>query len=340
MPYYVYVSLQEDDKILISTMDAATGKLQPRDDVAVGGGPAPLAVNPERKVLYVGRRGNREVSSYRIDQATAGLSLMGTVSLDTDPCYLSTDRKGRFLLASYYEGAKVSVHPISEDGEASAPPAQLLDTARGAHSIQTDPSNTFAFVPHIAVRGPNAIFQFRFDEITGRLTPNSPPRVTPEEELGPRHFCFHPNGGILYSSNEQGCSITAYRFDSSSGTLAAFQTISTLPEDFAGRNSCSQIQISASGKFLYAPNRGHNSIACFSVDPSTGRLTSIGQVLSEAVPRAFGLDPTGNFLFAAGLESGRLASYRINSDTGALTPLETYVVGKRPMWVMVIELPG
>jgi 6-phosphogluconolactonase len=206
--------------------------------------------------------------------------------------------------------------------------------------MQTDPSNKFAFVPHIPGNGPNAIFQFRFDEHTGHLTSNSPLRVEPKEHLGPRHFCFHPTQDILYFSNERGCSVTGYRLDTATGTLSAFQTITTLPAGYTERNTCSQIQIASSGKFLYAPNRGHNSIAGFAVDPSTGWLTPIGHVSTEPVPSAFSLDPESTFLFAAGNQSGRLASYRINGETGALTPLETYAVGQRPMWVLMTRLGG
>jgi len=340
MPYYMYVSLQDDDKILVFTMDAGTGKLTPKAEVPVSGGPAALAISPDRNALYVGHRGAPGISSFRIDQDTGGLVQIGTVSLDIDPIFLSTDRKGRFLLTSSYAGAHAAVHAIGDDGAVSGPPIQRVDTATGAHSIQTDPSNKFAFVPHIAGRGPNAIFQFRFDENTGHLTPNSPLRVEPEEHLGPRHYCFHPTQDILYFSNEQACSVTGYRLDPSAGTLSAFQTITTLPAGYTGNNTCSQIQISASGKFLYAPNRGHNSIACFSVDGSSGRLTAIAQTPSEAIPNAISLDPEGNFLFAAGQESGRLASYRINGDTGELTPLETYPLGQRPVWILVTSLGG
>jgi len=352
MACYMYVSLQDDDKISVFTMDAETGKLTPRSEMRVPGGPSPLAISPDRKVLYVGHRGSSEISSFRIHQATGGLRKSGTVSLEAAPTFLSTDRKGRYLLAAYYQGAHAAVHPLGDDGRVGEPPIVWLETATGAHAMQTDRSNRFAFVPHIArfndnvmqpVRetyGPNAIFQFRFDENTGHLTPNSPLRVEPEERLGPRHFCFHPNLDILYFSNEQGCSVTGYRLDTSTGTLSAFQTITTLPAGYTGRNTCSQIQIAASGKFLYVPNRGHNSIASFSVDPSTGRLRAIGQVSTEPVPSAFSLDPEGKFLFAAGSESGRLASYRINGDTGELTPLETYSVGKRPMWVLMTSLGG
>lgn len=340
MPYCMYVSIQGEDKILRFAMDPETGQLEPQGDVAVPGGPAPLAVDPAKKFLHVARRGECKISSFGIDQHTGALSLIGAVSLESDPCYLATDRTGKFLLSAYYEGSGVAVHPIGDDGAACSPPVERLTTARGAHSIQTDPSNRFAFVPHIAGRGPNQIWQFKFDGGTGHLTPNTPAKVIPEGEVGPRHFCFHPSKNILYFSNEQGCSVTAYRFDAPAGTLTAMQTVSTLPDDFAGRNTCSQIQIAPSGRFLYAPNRGHNSIACFAVNAATGLLTWIGCAPSEAVPRAFSLDPEGKFLFAAGLESGRLAAYRIDADTGALQPLKIYPVGTKPMWVLITKLAG
>ena len=338
MPSFMYVSLQGDDKILRFTVDAATGDLTPQEAVTVPGGPAPIAVDPARRFLYVARRGERKISSYRIDQGSGALSMIGTVSLATDPCYISTDRKGRFLLSAYYEGRGVSIHPIGDDGAAGDPPVEQLETARGAHCFQTDPSNRFAFVPHIAGRGPNEIWQFRFDERTGRVTPNSPPKAIPDQPVGPRHYCFHPSKDLVYFSNEQGCSVTVYRLDAASGTLTAMQTVSTLPQGYDGKNSCSQIQIAPSGRFLYAPNRGHNSIAGFAVDTTTGLLTSLGQTPSEQIPRAFSLDPEGKFLYAAGLESGRLAAYRIDADTRVLHPLKTYPLGARPMWVMIIRV--
>ena len=336
MASYLYVSLAGEDKISIFTMDPGTGRLLLQEDVAVGGGPAPLAVDPQSRFLYAGLRSIREISSFRIDQTTGGLSLIGTVSLDADPCYLRTDRKGGFLLSSYYGAGRAAVHPIGADGVVGGSPVEWLSTANKAHSIQTDPSNRFAFVPHVA--GPNLIFQFEFDETTGALKPNAVPVVIPEEESGPRHFCFHPSKDIAYFVNEQGCSVTAYHFDPSAGTLAAFQTVSTQPESFDGENSCAQIQITPSGRFLYAPNRGHDSIACFSVDASTGELTAIGHQPTEKTPRAFTLDPEGRFLFAAGLDSGVLAAYRIDLQSGVLKPLETYAVGKQPMWVLGVRL--
>src|SRR5918996_3544748 len=341
MPYYMYVSLQDDDKILLFTMDAGTGKLTPKGEVPVAGGPSPLTMSSDRKVLYVGHRNVPGISSFRIDPDTGALTQSGRVSPEAAPTFLSTDRTGRYVLSAYYQGAHAAVHPVGHDGAVGDPPIEWFETAIGAHAIQTDPSNQFAFVPHIDNRGgPNAIFQFKFDPHTGHLTPNSPLRVGQPAGTGPRHFCFHPSKDILYFSNEQGSSVTGYHLDPAHGTLSAFQTISTLPTGYRQSNTCSQIQIAPSGKFLYAPNRGHNSIACFYVNASFGQLTSIGQVPTEAVPSAFSLDPEGNFLYAAGSESDRLASYRVNSDTGELTALETYPVGKRPMWVLMTHLGG
>jgi 6-phosphogluconolactonase len=338
MPYVMYVALQGDDKLLRFTMDSTTGKLTPQEEVAVPGGPAPLAVDPQRRFLYVARRGACIMSSFCIAPGTGNLTPIGDVALESDPCYIATDRSGKFLFSAYYQAGKAAVHPIGNDGAAYGPPVEWRDTARGAHCMQADPSNRFVFVPHIAGNGPNAIFLFRFDAQTGRLTPNTPPRVSPERPDGPRHYCFHPTKNLLYFSNEQGCSVTTYALDPTSGGLSPMQTVSTLPEGYTGQNTCSQIQITPSGKFLYAPNRGHHSIACFAVDAASGHLTPRGHMPSETVPRAFSLDPTGTFLYAAGLESGRLASYRIDDTTGRLKPLEVYPVGTRPMWVLILRL--
>ncbi len=349
MPYALYVCLQDEDKIVAFIMDAATGQLTPHAEVPVAGGPSVLALSPDRQVLYVGQRGQPALSSFRIDHATGGLTLQGTVTSTHAPTFLAPDRTGRYVLAAYYQGGYAAVHPLGADGAVGAPPCDTLATAMGAHAIQTDPSNQFAFVPHIArfndnvlepLResvGPNMIVQLKFDAQTGRLTPNTPLQVEPATRLGPRHYCFHPTLPVVYFSNEQGCSVTAYRLDPATGTLTAVHTLTTLPVGFSARNTCSQIHLTASGQFLYVGNRGHNSLAGFAVDATTGQLTALGHVATEAVPSAFGLDPTGQFVFAAGTASGRLASYHINGETGALTPLETYAVGQRPAAVLVTQ---
>jgi 6-phosphogluconolactonase len=350
MPDALYVCAQDEDKIAIFAIDGETGRLEPRIEVSVSGGPSVLAISPNRQVLYVGQRGVPAISSYRIDQRSGGLTLQRTVSSSHAPTFLAPDRTGRYLLSAYYQGGFAAVHRLGEDGAVGAEPVTRLDTATGAHAIGTDRSNRFAFVPHIARLndnvlepprdnpGPNMILQFRFDAETGQLRPNSPFRVELTERLGPRHYCFHPSLDLVYFSNEQGCGVTGYRLDPSAGTLTAIQTISSLPDGYSARNTCSQIHLIPSGRFLYVANRGHNSIAGFAVDPANGRLSALGQAATEAVPSAFGLDPAGHFLFAAGSTTGRLASYRINDQTGALTPLATYAVGQRPMAVLATRL--
>jgi 6-phosphogluconolactonase len=350
MPYSVYVCLQDNDKIVAFAMDADTGQLTPQAEVPAAGGPSVMALSPDRRTLYVGHRTQPTISSFRIDPNSGGLTLLGTVAPAHAPTFLAPDRTGRYLLCAYYQGSGAAVHPVAADGAVGAPPVDELATAAGAHAIATDPSNQFAFVPHIARLndnvleppkenpGPNMILQFRFDAQTGRLTPNSPFRVEPAERLGPRHYCFHPTQDLVYFSNEQGCSVTGYRLDRETGTLSAVQTITTLPDGYTARNTCSQIHITALGRFLYVANRGHNSIAGFAVDAVTGHLTGIGHVSTEAVPSAFSLDPAGNFVFAAGTASGRLASYRISGETGALTPLAIYAVGQRPAAVLATRL--
>ena len=343
MATYLYVSLQGDDVIARYDLDTATGGLANRVEFPLAGMPAPMATDPAKRFLFVGRRrpGDFGMTSFSIDGDSGDLERINDINLGGNPVHVSVDRTGKYLLSAYYYQARVGVHGFDDDGRLDPTPIEWRETGIGAHYIQTDASNRYAFVPHIAEgsqTGPNAIFQFRFDESTGRLTPNAPDRANPTSPEGPRHICFNPNLDVVYSSNEQGCSVTAYRFDADAGTLSPFQTAPTLPEDFTERNTCSQIQITPSGRFLYAPNRGHNSVAGFAVDGADGSLTAIGRVATEAVPRAFSLDTTGSYLYASGLETGRLASYRVNQDSGELEPLEVYDIGQEPMWVLVIDL--
>lgn len=352
MPDILYVGLQDEDRIATFAIDAATGALTRQGDIAVAGGPSVLALGPDRRVLYVGTRDPAAISSFRIDQRTGTLARQGSVAAADAPTFLAPDRTGRYLLSAYYQGGYAAVHPLAADGAVGAPLLDRQDTAIGAHAIATDPSNRFAFVPHISrvqdnvleppknIPGPNFIAQFRFDAETGRLTPNMPFRVEQDALVGPRHYCFHPERDLVYFSDEQGCSVSVYRLDPATGALSSVQRIGTLPDGFSGRNTCSQIHLTPSARFLYVGNRGHNSIAGFAVDEATGRLEPRGRVATEAVPSAFGLDPSGNFLFAAGTATGRLAAYRIDQGTGTLTPLTVYEAGKRPAAVLAVSLTG
>jgi len=352
MPDMLYVGLQDDDKIAVFALDGDRGELTKRADVAASGGPSVMAISPDRNTLYVGYRAQPSIASYRIDPANGGLSLLGTAVQADAPTFLAPDRTGRYMLCAYYQGGYVAVYPIAADGSIGAAVVDTQKTAVGAHAIAADPSNRFAFVPHIARvqdnvleppknnPGPNVILQYRFDTQTGRLSPNTPHRVEQGDLVGPRHYIHHPSLDVVYFSNEQGCSVTAYRLDPASGTLSSVGTTSTLPAGHSERTTCSQIHLTPSGRYLYVGNRAANgsSIAAFAVDPATGQLTAGGHTQTEAVPSAFCLDPAGHFLFATGTASGRLASYRINQQTGALTPLAVAEVGQRPGTVLATRL--
>src|SRR4051812_5212548 len=299
----LFVCLQDENKIASCAIDAASGALSRQGDIAVAGGPSVLALGPDRRVLYVGTRDPAAISSFRIDQKTGALDPQGSIATEDAPTFLAPDRTGRYLLSAYYQGGYAAVHPLAPEGAVGAPLLDRHDTAIGAHAIATDPSNRFAFIPHISrvqdnvleppknIPGPNFIAQFRFDAETGRLTPNAPFRVEQAELIGPRHYYFHPNRDLVYFSDEQGCSVSVYRLDPATGTLSVVQQVSTLPDGFSGRNTCSQIYLTSSARFLYVGNRGHNSIAGFAVDAATGHLKPLGNAPTEAVPSAFGLDP-------------------------------------------------
>jgi 6-phosphogluconolactonase len=344
----LYVGLQDADKVAVFSIDAA-GKLAKQGEVAVAGGPSVMAVGNDRKVLYIGQRGDPAITTFRIDPKTGGLSAGATAAQPHAPTFLAPDRSGRFMLVAYYQGGGAAVFRLAGDGTVGAASQDWLATATGAHAIATDRSNRFAYVPHIArvqdnvleppknIAGPNVIMQFRFDAESGRLSANAPLQVAQPDLVGPRHYCFHPSLDLVYFSNEQGCSVTSYRIGPD-GTLAPLQTISTLPAGYTARNTCSQIHLTPSARFLYVGNRGHNSIAGFSVASDTGLLTPAGHAPTEPVPSAFCLDPEGKFLFAAGTASGRVASYRIDGAHGTLTPLAVQDVGPRPAAVAAVSL--
>ena len=340
MPHYMYVAVQEDDKISTFIVNPDDGSLAHQRDLVVSGGPFTMALSPDGNHLYVGCREDPQLISYDIDQSNGELSRTGMIALGFNPTFIGTDRKGRYVLSAYYQGAHVGVHPIGDDGSVGAPPVVWLETATGAHAMQTDPTNTYAFVPHIAGNGPNRIYQFRFDENTGQIQPNDPAQVEPEGFHGPRHFCFHPSLDVLYFSNEQGSSVGAYRLDPGTGALSQFQTVPTIPGDFTERNTCSQIQVSRSGRLLYAPNRGHNSIACFTVDTATGELAAAGIVPAEPIPNALAVGPDDRFLYSAGQESGNMATFSVATDSGELARVATTPLGNRPAWISIVQLPG
>ena len=282
--------------------------------VILPGAPADLAVSPDHRFLYadVSVDGTHQYLSFHIDAASGALQPFGQPAhVGPYPCYLHVDGSGRWLLAAYYSEGMVTVHAIGEDGAAGARVQQLV-TATKAHCIQTDAANRFAFAPHVGDE--NAIWQFRFDADTGQLSANDPPKASPASGQGPRHICFHPNGRFAFSNGEQGSTVTSWSYDTHAGTLTPLHMLSTLPGDWQGDNSSSQINIAPDGRHVYCCNRGHDSIAGFAVDGDTGGLTAIGTFPTVGTPRPLAVAPDGACLFVAGTQ---LRVFRIAED-GAL----------------------
>lgn len=336
MPYFAYFSIAKENKILVHQMDFKTGDLTFCQMITVDGTPGPLAVDTEQRYFYAGLRSTEQIATFSIEPTNGNLNFVGQTKLPSNPCYIALDRTNKYLLSAYYGAGGVASNLINDDKTVQPEPISWIDTAEHAHCIMTDTSNRYAFTPHTVE--PNSIYQFLFSAKTGQLRPNSTPVVKAGHGEGPRHYCHHPHQNLVYVANENGSSVTAYQLHIDDGQLTALQTLSTLPESFEEKNTCAQIHLHPTGKFLYVANRGHDSIAIFTVSNDSGHLTAVGNQATEPTPRTFNLDPSGNFLFAAGQDSGKLAAYRIDPRTGLLTSLRNYYLGKNPMWVMILEM--
>ncbi|MDA1315450.1 MAG: lactonase family protein [Acidobacteria bacterium] len=332
---FVYVSVSGENRIAVFRLDEKTGALEPAGSLDVDGSPGPIWPHPSRPEFFAALRSTDKLATLDVDRSTGLLSVAHETTPGASSAFVLPDPSGRFLLSAYYGAGKVMVHAIVDDGALSPQPLQVIETDVNAHCIRLDPSGRYAFVPHT---GPNAMFQFRWDGQSGRLTANDPPRVpnTPPG-AGPRHIFFHPTLPVAYTANEIGSSVTVHAFNPSNGTLDAVQTLSTLPEGFAGNNTCADVEVTPDGRFVYVSNRGHDSIAAFRVDKSSGRLEAIGQFPTERTPRSFNIDPSGRYMVAAGQSSGTLATYRLDAASGRLERLDTYEVGKSPAWVMIVD---
>lgn len=333
---WLFVSLLQEKKIVTYERDGSTGALTRRVETDCPAEPAFLSTTPDQRILFASFRSTGELASFRINPKSGRLTPISVVSGGADPAYIIPDRTGKYLLSAYYEADKVAVHRLNEDGSLSASAIQTIPTADKAHGFAIDSKNRMAFVPHT---GANRIYQFSFNQKTGRLTPGNPPFITTPTENHPRHLVLHPSDQWAYVSNEAGDSIGVYKIDRKNGTLSSIQTMSTLPPEFDGeKNATARCEMTPDGRFVYVANRGHDSIACFSVNQTTGKVTSLGQVATEKTPRSFTIDAQGRFLYAAGQSSGRLAAFRIRAD-GSLNRFATYESGPVSWWALAVDTP-
>jgi 6-phosphogluconolactonase (cycloisomerase 2 family) len=350
--------------IHIFRADRDTGAMVPAGVFEMGTSPSCLVLNAAATRLYsanetdrVGNDKEGTVSAFAVDQVDGHLALLGTVgSGGAGPTYVSIHPSGRFVLVANYFGGSVSVLPLLADGRlgkatdvkkdagkigptkpTTAPPGSFASSGHDrthAHMIQADTAGRF--VLHVDL-GMDRIFVWKFQAQTGVLTPNDPHAVSLPPGSGPRHFHFHPNGGWLYSLQEEASTIASFDYDAATGHLAPRQTVSTLPPGFTGSNFCSEILVSADGRFVYVGNRLHDSIGILSIG-ETGDLTLIGEEWTRGdYPRSFNFDPTGRFLYCCNQRGDNIAVFRVNRQTGGLTFTGQYVPVGNPSHIVFLD---
>ena len=354
--YLVYVGTYTGPKsqgIYALKFDAVKGSV---DELGLAGeiqSPSFLALHPNHKYLYaVSELGNNgkntaSVSGFAIDFATGKLKLLNkVVTGGGGACHLVVDKTQKMLLVANYGTGSVAAFQVKQDGTLSEATAlkqhagSSVDPKRQrgphAHAVVLSRDNRFVFVPDL---GLDEIVSYKIDPSGATLIANDPAFVKLTPGLGPRHFAFHPNNKFAYGLNEMGSSVSAFSYDARSGALNTLQTVSTLPEGFTGENNSAEIAIDNAGRFLYASNRGNDSITQFAIDSRKGTLTKLEVTPTQGrTPRNFVIDPTGRYLLAANQDSDSIVIFRIDQHSGKLSPTGTTV--KVPSPVCIQFVPG
>ena len=335
--------------IYVYRMNLSTGELIFEWEVKGVLNPSFLAVHPTKNFLYAvnearsfaGEEGGG-VSAFAMDPISGELNLLNAYSSrGQDPCYISIEQTGRYVLVANYTSGNVAMLPIQEDGQLG--PATDVDQHSGssvdakrqdnpyAHCILPDPTNRFAIAADL---GADKLYIYRMDLENGKL--NHHAEVSVQPGAGPRHVIFHPNGQYLYLINELNSTVIVYRYDSKDATLEELQTLSTLPEGFKGENLCADLRIC--GKYLYVSNRKHDSIAWFLIDEDSGCLAYRGEIPSGGrEPRGLTIDPSGSFALAAHERSDNVVIFKIDSETGRLSETGHAAKISQPVYVKFIE---
>ncbi len=325
------------------------GKLTPPELAAEISSPGFLALHPNGQVLYAtGRRaGEASLVAYRISQTKGRTSLVLMNSQpvgDGGAAHLSTDRSGKVLMSAQYGGGSTAIFPLRKDGSIGAR-AQLIKHEGGsgvvpgrqdkshAHWVGTSPDNRFVFVPDL---GLDKVAIYQLDSEQAKLKFHGFGQVPPG--CGPRHMKFHTGGRFIYVLNELDLSVTAFAYDVAQGRMTPFQTIRTVPVREKAKEtfvSASEIRVHPTGRFLYAANRGHDTLTAFAIDAENGRLRLIErEPIRGSWPRNFNIDPTGKWLLVAGRDSNTLAVFAIDIDNGELTYTRTMVMVPTPICVV------
>lgn len=355
--YLVYVGTYTDHEskgIYAYRFDSRTGRLTPLGLAAESQNPSFLAVSSEGRFLYVSNeldsyqgQPTGAASAFAIDSGTGKLTLLNQVSShDSGPAHVTLDRTGKFALMSNYNQGSVAVLAVLNDGRLGDLSSFVQHRGSSVnkqwqqgphvHAVVLSPDNRFALV---ADPGIDQVVTYSFDATNGKV--GAEPRIAHASPgSGPRHLVFDPRGRFLYVITELFSSIVTYSYDPAEGELHEIGSISTLPEGFADTSYAAEIAIHPSGKFLYASNRGHDSIAVFTIDAAKGVLARVEFVPTNGKrPRNFALDPTGSWLLAANQDSGSVVIFRVNRKSGRLTPTGQSVPVPSPACVTFVPLP-
>ncbi len=313
--------------------------------------PSFLISSPDGRFLYAvcetdqyqGATGG-SVSAFFIGRNGSDLAYLNDrSSLGAHPCHLTISRNGKFVLVANYTGGNISVLPVLADGSlgeaidvkqhsGSGPNKQRQEKAH-AHSVNLSPDNRFAYVCDL---GTDKIMIYRFNDKTGILSPAEIPFFQTEPGAGPRHFAFNPDAGSAFVINELNSTLTSLRVNARNGALTEVHTLSLVPAEFSGENTGADVHVHPGGRFVYGSNRGHDSIAVFSIERETGRLQLIQhQSTLGKTPRNFAIDPSGNYLLAANQNSDSIRVFSINQKTGMLAPAGGPLTVTRPVCILI-----
>lgn len=349
--YFGTYTQRESKGIYVARLDPVSGALSEPVLAATLPSPSFLCVHPAHTHLFAVSeisdfRTERSgaVSAFAVDRADGALRLLNQQhSGGAGPCHISIDGKGRNVLVANYGSGAVAVLPVTVDGHL-LPPASVVQhsgssihprrqTPPHPHCIRLDAEDRYAFVADL---GLDQIVAYRFDAAEGRLSVNDRIITALAPGSGPRHFALHPRRGFAYVINELTSTLTTFGYDQQSGDLTEAQTVSTLPNGFTGSNLAAEVQVHPSGNFLYGSNRGHDTIAAFSVDQVTGKLSVIGHYSTRGrTPRHFAIDPTGNLLLVANQNSDCVVVLHIDQQTGKLETAASIAPMPSPVCVLL-----
>jgi 6-phosphogluconolactonase len=338
---FAYVGNADSNEVSVFRLDPASGDMTPVETAALAGvekpgGSTPLAVSPDKRLLFVGVRSEPfQALSFAIDAQTGRLKQLGSGPLADSMASIATDRSGRFLLGASYGGNKVAVNPIGADGIVQ-PSSQVVPTGPKAHLMIAAPDNRHVLATNL---GSDELLSFRIDPKAGTLTPADSPSVKVAAGAGPRHFVFGPDGKFVYLLGELDAVVRVLAYDADTGGLRELQHASALPAGFAGKPWAADIHVTPDGRFLYASERTSSTIAGFAIDSASGQLTPIGSFPTEKQPRGFNIDSTGGYLAAVGELSNGMSVYSIDQASGTLTKLAFHPTGRKPNWVEFVAFP-